>query len=195
MLAIWSWSSHVDVDDSEGRDVAEVRDGLPERVVRRLQGELNQLAVAHCERRDGPTMKRGIKSETQWRLVFTTDCINIEVRKPCLNHTVQRWAKRRTLGCEKCLPSPAWLLLSKTGPSFCPSLKKSVEHHSRGLPIMMSKHKGEGVTNYPQFLSLACSWNFSFGLDFLSNRWPIQCHLVLFRAPSSISRNRSPKKH
>ena len=39
------------VDHSEGRDVAEVRDGLPERVVRRLQAELNQLAVAHCKRR------------------------------------------------------------------------------------------------------------------------------------------------
>ena len=59
-LIIWQsdpeWSpcsfTHVYVDHSEGRDVAEVRDGLPERVVRRLQAELNQLAVAHCERRD-----------------------------------------------------------------------------------------------------------------------------------------------
>ena len=43
--------AHVDVDHPEGRDVAEVRDGLPYRVVRRLQAELNQLAVAHCQRR------------------------------------------------------------------------------------------------------------------------------------------------
>ena len=41
--------SHMDVDYSEGRDVAEVGDGLPHRVVRRLQAELNQLAVAHCK--------------------------------------------------------------------------------------------------------------------------------------------------
>ena len=82
----------MDVDDSEGRDFAEIRDGLPERVVRRLQAELDQLAVAHCERRDGPTMKRAIKSETA--IVFhRTDCINIEVRKPCLKDTVQRWLK------------------------------------------------------------------------------------------------------
>ena len=36
---------------------------------------------------------------------------------------------------------------------------------------------------------------FGFGLDFLSNRWPLQRHLLFFRAQSSISRNRSPKKH
>ena len=39
------------------------------------------------------------------------------------------------------------------------------------------------------------SWFFGFGLDFLSNRWLLQRHLVHFRAQSSISRNRSPKKH
>ena len=32
--------------------------------------------------------------------------------------TVQRWTKRWALGCEKFLPGPAWLLLSKTGPPF-----------------------------------------------------------------------------
>ena len=37
----------MDVYHSEGRDVAEVRDGLPHRVVRRFEAELNQLAVAH----------------------------------------------------------------------------------------------------------------------------------------------------
>ena len=36
--------------------------------------------------------------------------------------SIQRWPIRRALGCEKFLPDPAWLLLSKTGPSFSPSL-------------------------------------------------------------------------
>ena len=39
------------------------------------------------------------------------------------------------------------------------------------------------------------SWFFGFGLDFLSNRGPLQRHLVHFRAQSSISRHRSPKRH
>ena len=36
--------------------------------------------------------------------------------------SLQRWTKRWTLGCEKFLPGPAGLLLSKTGPPFSPSL-------------------------------------------------------------------------
>ena len=35
---------------------------------------------------------------------------------------VQRWNLMWTLGCEKILPGAAWLLLSKTGPPFSPSL-------------------------------------------------------------------------
>ena len=35
---------------------------------------------------------------------------------------VQRFTIRWALGCEKFLPSPAWLLLSKTGPLFSASL-------------------------------------------------------------------------
>ena len=35
---------------------------------------------------------------------------------------VQRCTKRWALGCKKFLPGPAWLLLSKTGPPFGPSL-------------------------------------------------------------------------
>ena len=35
---------------------------------------------------------------------------------------VQRWTIRRALGCEKFPTSLAWLLLSKTGPPFSPSL-------------------------------------------------------------------------
>ena len=34
----------------------------------------------------------------------------------------QRLAKKWSLGCENILPGPAWLLLSKTGPLFGPSL-------------------------------------------------------------------------
>ena len=35
---------------------------------------------------------------------------------------IQRWTLLWTLGCEKFLPGLAWLLLSKTGPLFSPSL-------------------------------------------------------------------------
>ena len=35
---------------------------------------------------------------------------------------LQRWAKRRALGCEKFQPGSDWLLLSKTGPPFSPSM-------------------------------------------------------------------------
>ena len=35
---------------------------------------------------------------------------------------LQRWTLLWTLGCEKFLPGLAWLLLSKTGPLFSPSL-------------------------------------------------------------------------
>ena len=35
---------------------------------------------------------------------------------------VQRWAKKWSLGCVNCLPCSAWLLLSKTGSLFSPSL-------------------------------------------------------------------------
>ena len=38
------------------------------------------------------------------------------------SETVQRWAKKWSLGCGNFLPGPAWLLLSKTGPLFSPSL-------------------------------------------------------------------------
>ena len=40
----------------------------------------------------------------------------------CTIAIVQKWAKRRALGCEKSLPGPAWLFLSKTGPPFRPYL-------------------------------------------------------------------------
>ena len=43
-------------------------------------------------------------------------------RLPLLRLTIQKWAKKRTLGCEKFQPGPAWLLLSKTSPPFSPSL-------------------------------------------------------------------------
>ena len=36
--------------------------------------------------------------------------------------TVQGFTKRWALGCEKFVPSPAWLLLNKTGPPFSESL-------------------------------------------------------------------------
>ena len=35
---------------------------------------------------------------------------------------LQKWAKKWSLGCKKFLPGLAWLLLSKTGPLFSPSL-------------------------------------------------------------------------
>ena len=35
---------------------------------------------------------------------------------------IQRWTKRWALGCEKFLPGPAWLLLSRPCPPFSPSL-------------------------------------------------------------------------
>ena len=38
--------------------------------------------------------------------------------------SVQRWTLLWTLGCEKFLPGLAWLLLSKTGSLFSPSLYK-----------------------------------------------------------------------
>ena len=34
-------------------------------------------------------------------------------QKVISKYEVQRWAKRQALGCEKILPGPAWLLLSK----------------------------------------------------------------------------------
>ena len=40
----------------------------------------------------------------------------------CTIAIVQKWAKRRALGCEKSLPGPARLFLSKTGPPFRPYL-------------------------------------------------------------------------
>ena len=59
---------------------------------------------------------------------------NLGVNAPCFEHynphevrhgpTLQRWVKRRALGCEKLLPDPAWLLLSETGPTFSPPLHR-----------------------------------------------------------------------
>ena len=42
--------------------------------------------------------------------------------KPYHNTYVRSWAKKWSLGCGNFLPGPAWLLLSKTGPRFGPSL-------------------------------------------------------------------------
>ena len=39
-----------------------------------------------------------------------------------IQDSIQGFTKRWALGCEKFLPGPAWLLLSKTGPPFSASM-------------------------------------------------------------------------
>ena len=58
--------------------------------------------------------------------------------------TVQGFTKRWALGCEKCLPGPAWLLLSKTGPPFGLSLYRGA---NKGLFVLLSRTQaGPGRT-------------------------------------------------
>ena len=49
-------------------------------------------------------------------------CANACASRCTTRSLVQRWTLLWTLGCEIFLPGLAWLLLSKTGPHFSPSL-------------------------------------------------------------------------
>ena len=63
------------------------------------------------------TCKMGILFRTQWSVRGQTF-----YNANFANCSVQSWAKKWSLGCENCLPDPAWLLLSKAGTLFGPFL-------------------------------------------------------------------------
>ena len=84
-------------------------------------------------------------------ITICTKITMYHILEPHLQGSTKRWA----LGCVKFLAGPAWLLLSKTGPPFSPSLYRGV---NKGLFVLLSRTQaGPGRTVKQEQEEISCN--------------------------------------